>query len=158
MEEESNREFTITRVFDASRELVFKAWTDEKLLSKWWGPKGFTNPVSELDARVGGKINIVMEDSAGLIQTGSRYPMEGEILEIIQPAKLVYISSAIMDGKPILENEVTVIFEDEGGKTKLTLHVIVTRATPEAEAPLAGMEMGWSQSLDKLADYLTSQV
>lgn len=153
----SNRELTLTRVFDAPRDLVFRAWTDEKLLAQWWGPKGFTNPIAELEPRPGGRINIVMEDSAGFIKKGSRYPMEGEFKEIDEPKKLVYNSSAVMDGKPIIENEVTVTFEDDGGKTRMTLHVLVTHATPEAEAPLKGMEMGWSQSLDKLAELVKAQ-
>ena len=148
----NNRELTLVRVFNAPRELVFKAWTDEKLLARWWGPKGFTTPVSELDARPGGRINVVMEDSQGLIQKGSRYPIEGVFEEMVEPERLVYTSSAIMNGKPIIENRATVTFEEENGKTTLTLHVVVTHATAEAEAPLAGMEAGWSQSLDKLLE------
>jgi uncharacterized protein YndB with AHSA1/START domain len=153
---ENNRELTLTRVFDAPRELVFKAWTDEKLLAKWWGPKGFTNPIAELDARPGGSMNIVMEDAEGLIEKGSRYPMTGTFQEIDEPSRLVFTSKAIMNGKPIIENTATVTFEAQGGKTKMTLHVLVTHATPEAEMPLRGMEMGWSQSLDKLAGLVTS--
>jgi len=52
---------TITRIFDAPRELVFKAWTDPKMLARWWGPHGFTNPVCEVDVRVGGGIRIHMQ-------------------------------------------------------------------------------------------------
>lgn len=54
------KEFTITRMFDAPRELVWKAWTDQKLIRKWWGPRGVTNPTCEWDARPGGKIDLVM--------------------------------------------------------------------------------------------------
>jgi uncharacterized protein YndB with AHSA1/START domain len=54
----AEREITITRVFNAPRALVFKAWTDAHELAQWWGPKGFTNPVCELDVRVGGAIRI----------------------------------------------------------------------------------------------------
>jgi uncharacterized protein YndB with AHSA1/START domain len=57
----AEREVTITRVFDAPRALVFKAWTDPKHLAKWWGPQGYTNPVCEFDARVGGVIRIHMK-------------------------------------------------------------------------------------------------
>jgi uncharacterized protein YndB with AHSA1/START domain len=49
-----DRQLVLTRVFDAPRELVFKAWTETERLKRWWGPKGFTNPVCELDARPGG--------------------------------------------------------------------------------------------------------
>lgn len=56
----TEREVTITRVFDAPRATVFRAWTDADRLAQWWGPKGFTNPVCEIDARVGGAIRIHM--------------------------------------------------------------------------------------------------
>ena len=151
------REMTLVRTFDAPRELVFNAWTDEQLLAKWWGPHGFTTPVSELDSRPGGKIHVVMEDAAGLIRKGSRYPMTGTFEEIDAPKRLVYTSSAIMDGKPIIESHNTVTFEVVDGKTKVTLYVAVTKAAPEAEAPLAGMEIGWSQSLEKLADLVRTE-
>lgn len=151
---ETNRELNLTRTFDAPRELVFKCWTDEKLLAQWWGPDGFTSPVAEIDARPGGKIYVEMEDSAGLIAKGSRYPMGGEFTEVVKPEKIVFTSSAIMDGKPILETKVTVTFEETGGKTKVAVHIEVTHTTPEAEGPLAGMEMGWNQQLDKLVKFV----
>ena len=56
----AEREVTITRVFDAPRATVFRAWTDADRLARWWGPKGFTNSVCEIDARVGGAIRIHM--------------------------------------------------------------------------------------------------
>ena len=60
MADELKKELTITRIFDAPRDLVWKAWTDQKILQKWWGPKGVTNPICEWDARLGGNIYIVM--------------------------------------------------------------------------------------------------
>lgn len=158
MADEDNHDLTLVREYEAPRQLVFKAWTDESLLAKWWGPKGFTTPVSKLDVRPGGAINVVMEDAEGLIEKGSRYPMTGVFQEIVEPERLVFTSNALMDGKPILETRVTVTFEELNGKTRLTLRVAVTKATPEAEGPLAGMEMGWSQSLDKLGAFLKSSV
>src|SRR6266576_3421118 len=67
----------LTRVFDAPRELVFKAWTDTKHMAQWWGPNGFTNPVCELDARAGGAIRIDMRAPDGAV-----YPMKGVFEEI----------------------------------------------------------------------------
>lgn len=151
---DNNRELTLIRIFDASRETVFKYWTNSELLAKWWGPKGFTNPISELDPRPGGAINIVMEDSEGLIKKGSRYPMKGVFQDVKEPEKIVYTAEALMGDKPIIEQIATVIFEEVSGKTKMTLHVVVTKATSEAEMPLKGMETGWSQSLDKLGEFL----
>lgn len=148
---ENNRELTIVRVFDAPRKLVFRAWTDPRLVAQWWGPSGVTNPICNVDAREGGTIEITMlagEELGDL--KGSKWPMKGSFKEVSSPEKLVYVSSAIMGGKPILETTNTVTFEDQNGKTKVTLHVIVTRVTPEAEGPLSGMKIGWSQSIDKL--------
>lgn len=144
------RELTIERVYDAPRELVFKAWTDETLVSKWWGPDGFTAPDVKLDVRPGGMIDIVMEDTAGLIEKGGRYPMTGSYQEVVEPEKLVFVSSPIIDNKPVMDAVATVTFDDVHGKTKLTVHIVVTRMTPEAAFPLKGMEMGWNQQLDKL--------
>lgn len=158
MQNNSNRELTIVRVFNAPRELVFKAWTDPELLAKWWGPKGVTNPTCEWDARPGGAIDIVMLAGEELGELkGSEWPMTGTFQEVTQPEKIVYTSNAIMDNKPIIESLNTVTLEEQGDKTKLTLHIIVTKATAEAEGPLAGMEMGWGQSIDKLTKLVENQ-
>lgn len=157
MADDSKKELTLVREFDAPRELVFKAWTDEKLVAQWWGPDGFSAPVAEVDARAGGAIDIVMEDTAGLIEKGSRYPMAGNFVEVVEPEKLVFTSSPILHDTPVMDTTTTVTFEDAGGKTKLTVHIVVTRMTPEAEMMLQGMEMGWSQQLDKLVAFVKTQ-
>jgi uncharacterized protein YndB with AHSA1/START domain len=153
----SKRELVITRVFDAPRELVFRAWTDPKLMAKWWGPRGVTNPVCELDARPGGSIHIVMLAGKHLGDLeGQKWPMKGTFNEVIPPKRIVYTSSAIEDesGNPQLENKVTITLEELGRKTKMTLHVVVTKAGPGTEGPLSGMELGWNQSIDKLGEEL----
>src|SRR5579862_8930953 len=85
----AEREVTITRTFAAPRALVFKAWTDPQHLAQWWGPKGFTNPVCEFDARVGGALRIHMRGPDGTI-----YPMEGVIRELVTPERLVFSAAA----------------------------------------------------------------
>ena len=146
----AEREITITRVFDAPRALVFKAWTDAAQLAQWWGPKGFTNPVCEIDARVGGAIRIHMRAPDGAI-----YPMGGEIREIVEPERLVFTNNALDDaGNHIIEGFTTVTFVDEGGKTKMTLHTRGSAVVEKAVAYLQGMEMGWTMSIDKLAALL----
>jgi uncharacterized protein YndB with AHSA1/START domain len=146
------REAVITRIFDAPRDLVFKAWTDPKHVAQWWGPKCFTNPVCELDARPGGAIRIDMRGPDGVV-----YPMKGVFREIVPPERLVFTSSTFEneEGNPQLEAIHTVTFEDQDGKTKLTLHAVVTKAGPGTEMALSGMEQGWSQSFDKLAELLS---
>ena len=75
------RELVLTRIFDAPRAIVFKAWTDPQQLARWWGPKGFTNPVCELDPRVGGTLRIVMR-----APDGQEHPMTGVFREIVEPS------------------------------------------------------------------------
>jgi uncharacterized protein YndB with AHSA1/START domain len=150
----SEREITITRVFAAPRGAVFKAWTNGKELAQWWGPKGFTNPVCEIDPRVGGALRIHMCGPDDNI-----YPMKGEIREIVPPERLVFTNIAVdAAGNSIIEGLTTVIFADEGGKTKLTLHTRGSAVVDYAAAYLQGMEMGWTQSIDKLEAMLTPGV
>ncbi len=148
--DEMERELTLVRIFDAPREVVFKAWTDPKQLSKWWGPKVFTNPVCEVDLQPGGAWRIVMR-----APNGTEYPCSGVYREIVEPERLVFTNNATgRDGKPLLEGFTTVTFEDVSGKTKLTLQTRAVGLVPYAPKMLAGMEAGWSQSLDKLAESL----
>ena len=92
------RELVITRVFDAPRELVFKVWTDPKHLAQWWGPRCFTNPVCEVDLRVGGAWRIIMR-----APDGAEYPGGGIYREIVRNEKLVFTNAALnKDGKPLL--------------------------------------------------------
>jgi uncharacterized protein YndB with AHSA1/START domain len=145
---EKMQELITTRVFDAPREVVFQAWTDPERLKCWWGPKGFTNPVCEVDARQGGAIRIHMRAPDGVV-----YPMTGVFREIVEPERLVFVSSALDgNGEPLFEVLNTVTFAEEGGKTRLTLHARVSKVKAEAARHLAGMEEGWALSLDRLAE------
>jgi uncharacterized protein YndB with AHSA1/START domain len=152
---QARQELILTRILGAPRSLVFKAWTDTKHMARWWGPRGFTNPVCELDVRPGGLIRIDMRGPDGTV-----YPMKGVFHKIIEPERLVFTSTALEDehGKPLFEILNTITFDDFNGITKLTLHArLVTRdfkLTPQAAAALAGMEQGWSESLYRLADEL----
>lgn len=148
----SEREMSITRIINAPREIVFKAWTDVKQLKKWWGSKGFTNPVCEIDAVPGGKILIHMQAPDNVV-----YPMDGEFHEIVEPERLVFTSAALdKKGNRLFEILNTVIFTDENGKTKLSLHTAVSNITPEGKPYLDGMHEGWNQSLDRLNDQFTN--
>jgi uncharacterized protein YndB with AHSA1/START domain len=151
------REVVFTRTFDAPRRLVFEAWTDPKHVAMWWGPKGFTNPVCEMDVRPGGAIRIVMRAPDDVpAQFRGDHPMTGVFREIVEPERLV-IAIAVDDasGNRVLETLNTVTFVEHGGRTMLTLHVRIVKATAEAAGMLAGMEQGWGQSLDKLVDFVT---
>ncbi len=140
----------MTRVFDAPRELVWKAWTDPKLVSQWWGPKGFTNPRCEWNARPKGSIHIDMRAPNGVV-----YPMSGTFQEVVEPERMVFVSSALDEnGKSMFDIVNTVLFADERGKTSVTLTAQVISATELAPQYLKGMEMGWTQSLDRLGEHL----
>jgi uncharacterized protein YndB with AHSA1/START domain len=140
---------SFTRHLAAPRALVFKLWTDPKHLAKWWGPKGFTNPVCEFEARAGGRIYIDMKGPDGTV-----YPMDGTVSEIVPPERLVLICTCCGDdsGKPGIESVTTVTFHAEAGGTRMELEARVTKFESFARDALAGMEQGWSETLDRLAD------
>lgn len=146
------RELTLTRVFDAPRELVFRAWTERDRLARWWGPRRFTNSRCEIDVRPGGAIAIDMRGPDGVV-----YPMAGEFREIVPPERLVFVSSAPgRDGKPMFELLNTVTFTARGGKTELKLDVRVIMLTGDAARPLQGMTQGWTETLERLQAEVTA--
>jgi uncharacterized protein YndB with AHSA1/START domain len=149
----TGKSITITRTFNAPRDLVFKAWTDPALLALWWGPSGFTNPVCELDVRPGGALLIHMQGPDGAV-----YPMQGVFDDVTAPERLVFTATALasVDGPFLLEDTTTVTFAEQGGQTTVTVQAVVTRAVPEASGALDGMEEGWNQTLDSLGEYLTN--
>ena len=140
-------EVVLTRVFDAPRALVFKIWTEPHHLAKWWGPRDFTNPVCELDVRVGGRIFIEMHAPDGTV-----YPMTGTFREIVAPERLVFAAIAEdRNGNALLEGLITVTFEEQGAKTRLTVREKAVALAPAAGPMLARMETSWAQSLFRLA-------
>ena len=143
-------DLTFTRILNAPCELVFKAWTDPKQMAQWWGPRVFTNPVCEMDVRPGGALRIVMRAPDGV-----EYPMTGVFREVVEPERLSFTTVAEdQSGTPVLEGLVNAIFAEDGGKTKLTVHSGAVGLVPQAAAMLDGMQEGWSQSLERLAELL----
>ena len=142
-----SREATFTRVLGAPLDKVWRAWTDGETIKKWWGPKGFDAPVCEFDARVGGKINIVMRGSDGTL-----YPMRGEVLEVEPNAKLVFTNCAVDEaGNVAIDGFTTVLFSHKDGKTRVNVATRATATSLQRRHNIAGMEMGWSQMLDRFA-------
>ncbi len=137
------REMTLTRVFDAPRELVFRAWSDPA--HQWWGPKGFTLPGCEMDFRPGGAYRFVMRGP-----DGQDNPLHGVYREIVRNERIVF--TAILDNLPGHEILTTVTFAEDGGKTKLT----VRQTTPPGEAG-RGQNQGWSETLERLADLIAEE-
>lgn len=146
----AKRTVVIERVFAAPRDLVFEAWTDPVRVAQWWGPEGFANPVCEMDVRPGGALRIVMR-----APDGAEYPMKGVFREIVRPERLVFTNIAVdEEGDPLIDGCTTVTFAEYGGKTKLTLETSAISLVARAVAMLEGMEAGWTQSLDRLGEYL----
>jgi len=142
-------DLVLTRVFDAPRELVFQAWTDPKHLAQWFGPHGFTNPFCKVDLRPGGEWRHVMRGP-----DGTDYPMISIYEEVVAPERLVFLTYVPDKEKPLFEILNTATFTAQGGKTKLVFEARILKSTPEAAPMLAGMEQGWSQSLERLSSYL----
>ena len=146
------------RDFDAPRELVFKAWTEPDRLKRWWGPKGFTTPFCAVDLREGGVFLYCMRSPEGRDFWG-----RGVFREIVVPERLVLaMSFADAEGNVVpathygmspewpLEALLTVAFEEKAGKTRVTLRY--EGVPPGADRD--GTRQGWSESLERLGEYL----
>ncbi len=149
------KELTLERVLNAAPNVVFDAWTDEKKLAVWWGPKGFTNPVCTMDLRVNGDLFIEMTGP-----DGTAYPMIGRFQEITAPGdktqgKLIFLAMPLDDNnKPLMEVLNSIAFISENGKTRLQVHALVVIETDAAVQYLEGMENGWNESLVRLENFL----
>lgn len=147
-----NQEFIITREFDAPRELVWKACTEAQHLARWWGPKGFSAPVCEWDAKPGNRIYVVMR-----APDGTDYPMGGRFHEVEPPERLVTTTGPVdEDGNFLFEIRHTMTMVENKGKTKLTMHSKVVKTSPGAERYIGGFEAGMTQSLERLGELLKS--
>ena len=162
------QEIIISRIFNAPRELVWKAWTEPDRVKKWWGPEGFTAPSIKIDLRVGGMYIYAMQGAPGSDWEGVMHSA-GVFKEIVPNTKLVvtdYFSDENgnkqgpegfgIDPNFPLENTITVLFEEAGaGKTKLTIIYPKPETKEQMEAMLkSGMTEGWNSSLNKLEESL----
>ena len=147
------RVVVITRILDAPREMVFKAWTRAEYLEKWWGPKGFSVPSCKVDFRVGGALKWCMRSPQG-----QDYWASGVYREIVHPERIVLKTNALAseNGPAILEGLTTVTFVEEGRKTKVSLRATAVGLTEAASGPLQGMEAGWTQTFDRFVEYVTN--
>ena len=145
----AEHQITITRVFDAPRELVFKALTDPEHVAAWLGPEGFDTPrdTIEIDLRVGGRFHVRMVKRGGVVEYVIRY----EIVELAEPELLVLkcepMPAVGLDHPTFARFEL----EEDGGKTRLTL-----TDGPYPEAGGQGAQTGWETSFDKLAALLAT--
>jgi uncharacterized protein YndB with AHSA1/START domain len=142
------REFTITRVFNAPRELVFKAWTDPKQLAAWYGPRGLSTPIEsiELDVRPGGQWRACMVRD----DDGTEFHSRGEYREVVEPERLVFTWALDRSGG---ESLVTITFTEHGDKTEMTFHQAGFATGDESMS----VEEGWRSAIDRLTEHLTDK-
>jgi uncharacterized protein YndB with AHSA1/START domain len=144
----TDREIVLTRVFDAPRTMVFDAFTKPELLKRWFGPRGWSLVVCEVDLRVGGGFRFVLRSPKG-----TEMGMRGVYREIVPPERSVHMES--FDEYPG-ESQVTAVLVEQGGKTTLTATVLYPSQDVRDAVLKSGMEHGAAESYDKLAELLTS--
>ena len=143
-----NRELSLTRLINAPREKVYRAWTEPELLKQWFAPQPWTTPRVELDVRPGGGNVIVMRGP-----DGQEFPNHGVYLEVVKNERLVF-TDAYADGwEPSQKPFMTVIltFEDEGGKTRYTARVRHWTVEDRQTHENMGFHQGWGLCADQLA-------
>lgn len=154
-----DRSIIISRVFNAPRREVWKAWTDPKAVARWWGPRGFSTRVDQLDLRPGGRTDYVM-----IGPDGTEYPVTGVFREVVPNEKIVTTDEFGEDyqarhGEALPSGIIlTVLFEDAGpGRTLLTLHIAHPDAENRRKHEEMGVVPGWGSSLDCLDEYLAAR-
>ncbi len=159
-----SKAFTISRTFNAPRELVWEVWTNPELMAKWFGPKGLAIGTYKMDFRPGGTYHYSM------VATEVGFTMWGKFIyrEIEKPSKLVYINTFSDENGGLGRHPMapewpqqllsTITFTEENGKTTLSIHWLPYEATASEiktfEDGMDSMNMGWSGTLDQLAEFL----
>jgi uncharacterized protein YndB with AHSA1/START domain len=139
-------ELIVTRLIDAPRRLVFRAWTLSEHIARWWGPQGFVTVHCQMDIRVGGAYRVGMRSPQGTLHW-----KRGIYREIREPERIVFTFAwEDVHGNPGDELLTTVIFAEEGAKTRLTLRQSGFKATAGRDAHLTG----WTSCLQRFADYV----
>jgi uncharacterized protein YndB with AHSA1/START domain len=147
VERKSDREFVVTRTFDAPARLVYEAWTKPELLKQWWAPKSIGIPLlsCEADVRVGGGYRIVFGREGS--ETMAFF---GKYLEVTPPSRLVWTNDEGEGGQAVT----TVTFEEKGGKTLLVLHEV--HPSKEATDEGIGFGEGLRESFGQLDELLVT--
>lgn len=140
---------TLTRLIDAPRERVFDAWTDAGSLTQWWGPRGFTTTTQAIDVRPDGVWQFTMHGP-----NGATYPNYMTFETIDRPARLTYFHGDDANGPRDLHTTVT--FDDEGGRTRLTMRVEFAKDEQYHEALSYGAPQSGHTTIDKLAEFVAA--
>ena len=143
----AERELTLTRLIDAPREKLYRAWTDPHLLKQWFAPLPYTTPVAELDVRPGGSAFIVMRGP-----DGKDLPNHGVYLDVVPNRRLVSTDAYTKAWEPSAKPFMTLIltFEDEDGKTRYTARVLHWTVADRETHEKMGFHQGWGICADQL--------
>jgi uncharacterized protein YndB with AHSA1/START domain len=143
----SDRELVLSRLIDAPREKVYRAWTEADILKQWFAPKPWTTSHAELDVRPGGSSLVVMSDP-----DGNEFPNPGVYLEVVPNEKLVVTDAYSKAWEPSEKPFMTVVltFEDEGGKTRYTARARHWSVADREAHEKMGFHEGWGQCADQL--------
>lgn len=163
----AENDFLITRIIDAPRELVYRAWAEPDRLAKWWGPKEVTN-TCEMDLRPGGRYRIVMRTRDGV-----EYPIKGVFREIVDSERIMMTMDCSEHpeawhdlvnpnrkkgeeggSNPAGEMLTTVTFDGLDGKTKLTIRTRFESVAIRDAMLKMGMNEGWTESLERLQEHI----
>jgi len=152
MTDTHEHELVLTRLIDAPRALLYRAWTDPEMLKQWFAPLPYTTPHAELDVRPGGANLIVMRSP-----DGQDMPNRGVYLEVVPNEKLVFTDAFTDAWVPSPKPFMTVIltFEDEGGKTRYTARVRHWTAEDKETHEKMGFHQGWGICADQLTALVT---
>lgn len=143
----SERELVTTHIFDAPRELVWKAWTDPKLIPRWWGPSRYTTTVEKMDVRPGGTWRFVQRDAEGNV-----FGFHGEYKEVVPPKRIVdTFEFEGMPGHILIE---TATFEEIDGQTKVTQKSVFETAEDLEGMLASGMEEGARETMERFTELL----
>jgi uncharacterized protein YndB with AHSA1/START domain len=152
--QEDSRTLVITRMLKAPRALVWKMFSDPYHLAQWWGPKGYTNRIEELDFRTGGSWRHVM-----IARDGKELPTDNIILEVKEPELIVYRNAPadpkIFGSNPPPGFTKTLTFETVEDGTLLTLVCSFDTAEHKDAVTRRGFSIGTNESFDKLEAHLT---
>jgi uncharacterized protein YndB with AHSA1/START domain len=149
MTDESDRELVLTRLIDAPREKLFRAWTEPKLMEQWFCPKPWYVSDVELDLRAGGASSMFINGP-----NGERFPNRGVYLEVTPNERIVFTDAYTGGWKPSEKPFFTAIvtFEDEGGKTRYTARALHWTAADREQHEKMGFHEGWGKAADQLAE------
>lgn len=145
--EPGKQEIIMTCVFDAPRELVFKTCTDPKLIPRWWGPSIYETTVDKMDVRLGGIWRFVQRGP-----DGKGFAFRGVYHSVTPPEGLVYtFEFEGMPGHVLLE---TVAYEEQDGKTKMTVRDVFQTVEDRDGMLKSGMEEGAAETMNRFAELL----